>query len=119
MTPVWNNINAKYLALRKERNPANAATIGDILNKALEADRQDVKMLNDLVAKVVEAQLYRDLLPQQMTADELKATIAAIVAEVQAVTKKDTGKVMKVLRDRHEGVYDGKTAIALVAEVLV
>lgn len=159
MTPVWNNINAKYLTLRKERNPANAAAIGTLsaligdiqrlakdegrevndldaiklvkssankcqetigfITTAMATDCHAPKLASDLALKTAEAQLYRDLLPKQMTNDELKSVIATIVQEVQAVTKKDTGKVMKVLRDRHEGVYDGKTAITLVAEVLV
>lgn len=57
-------------------------------------------------------------LPTPLTDAELRATIVAVAAEVGATSKRDMGKVMKVLGERYKGRYDGKSASKLVGEVL-
>ena len=50
-------------------------------------------------------QLY---LPQQLTAAELSAEIAAAIAEAKATSAKDMGAVMKVASPRLKGKAEGK-----------
>ena len=57
-------------------------------------------------------------LPKALTDDELRALIGALAAEVGATSKRDMGKVMKVLGERYKGRYDGKLASKLIGEVL-
>lgn len=57
-------------------------------------------------------------LPKALTDAELRACITAIATEVGATSKRDLGKVMKVLAERYKGRYDGKAASKLITEVL-
>ncbi len=57
-------------------------------------------------------------LPQPLDEAALREAIVALAAEVGATTKRDMGKVMKALGERHKGRYDGKVASRLVGELL-
>jgi len=57
-------------------------------------------------------------LPTPLTDVELRAIIAAVATEVGATSKRDMGKVMKVLGERYKGRYDGKAASKLIGETL-
>ena len=48
-------------------------------------------------------------LPAAMSLEELTAIIEAAIAETEATTKKDMGKVMKLVQERTAGRADGKT----------
>lgn len=54
-------------------------------------------------------------LPQQMSADELKSAIVTIAEETAGA---NMGVVMKVLKEKYAGLYDGKLASTLTKEVL-
>ena len=57
-------------------------------------------------------------LPKMMTEDELKSAIDSVVIETGASSMKDMGNVMKLLRERYAGQYDGKTASEYIKEKL-
>ena len=57
-------------------------------------------------------------LPKMMTEDELKTAVDSVVAETGASSMKDMGNVMKLLRERYAGQYDGKTASEYIKEKL-
>ncbi len=57
-------------------------------------------------------------LPKMMTEDELKSAIDSVVTETGASSMKDMGNVMKLLRERYAGRYDGKTASEYIKEKL-
>jgi uncharacterized protein YqeY len=65
-----------------------------------------------------EIEIISGYLPKQMTEDEAKAAIAAIVAETGAASIKDMGKVMAVLKERHAGKMDFAKASGLVKAAL-
>ena len=62
-------------------------------------------------AEIVVLEKY---LPAAMSAEDLAKLVEAVIAEIGATSKKDMGKVMKLLQERSEGRADGK---ALSAEV--
>lgn len=66
---------------------------------------------------VLEKKILSDYLPPQMSALELELTIQNIIAEIGASTK-DMGKVMALLKQRHEGLYDGKVSSTIVKNML-
>ena len=49
-------------------------------------------------------------LPKLMTEDELKEAIDGIVSETGASSMRDMGAVMKLLKERYAGRYDGRAA---------
>jgi len=58
-------------------------------------------------------------LPQQMSEDEAKAAIAALIAETGAASMKDMGRVMALVRERHATSIEPARASALVKAALV
>lgn len=59
-----------------------------------------------------------ELLPKQMSEDEVKPIVEAVVKDLGASTKKDMGRVMKEVMARIKGAADGKTISKLVSSVL-
>ena len=60
-----------------------------------------------------------ELLPKQMSEDEVKPIIEAVVKDLGASTKKDMGRVMKEVMAKTKGAADGKLVSKLVASVLI
>jgi uncharacterized protein YqeY len=67
--------------------------------------------------QVREVSILEAYIPKQMTTEQLKEAVAAIKVEISA-SPKDMGKVMALLKARHDGQYDGKVASTIVKEVL-
>lgn len=59
-----------------------------------------------------EREILLSYLPQQMSADELKAALSKSGA-------KNIGEAMKYLKTNHDGLYDGKMASEIAKEVIV
>jgi uncharacterized protein len=57
-------------------------------------------------------------LPQQLTEEELRAEIKAILAETGATSMKDMGKVMAAASKKIAGRTDGKAISTMVKELL-
>lgn len=65
-----------------------------------------------------EIEIIEKFLPKQLSVDELKSEVAAIVSEVGASSPADMGKVMGAATKKLAGKADGKTISALVKELL-
>ncbi|MES2774344.1 MAG: GatB/YqeY domain-containing protein [Bacteroidota bacterium] len=65
-----------------------------------------------------EIAVIEKFLPKQMGADELKAAVANIIAELGASSPADMGKVMGAATKQLAGKADGKAISALVKELL-
>ena len=65
-----------------------------------------------------EARIIEDYLPAELPDDELRAIVAAAVAETGASSPKDMGRVMKVAMPVVDGRADGRRVSALVREAL-
>jgi uncharacterized protein YqeY len=73
----------------------------------------------DLAAKErEELAIIEKFLPQQMSAEELKAEVSAIIAQVGAKTPADMGKVMGVASKQLAGKTDGKAISEMVKQLL-
>lgn len=56
--------------------------------------------------ELAEISVIEEFLPRQLSADEVKAAIAAAVAEAGATSIRDMGKVMAVLKGKYTGQMD-------------
>jgi len=65
-----------------------------------------------------EIAIIQKFLPKQMSADEVKAALTNIIAEVGASSPAVMGKVMGVATKQLAGKADGKTISSLVKELL-
>ena len=65
-----------------------------------------------------EIEIIEKFLPKQLSVDELKSEVAAIISEVGASSPADMGKVMGAATKKLAGKADGKTISTLVKELL-
>ena len=73
----------------------------------------------ELAAKErAEIEIISGYLPKQMSEDEAKAAIAAVVKEINAQSVKDMGKVMAALKERFAGKMDFGKASGVVKSLL-
>ena len=69
-------------------------------------------------AEKVELEFLRKYLPAQLSEEEVSAVVKAVIAELGATSKKDTGRVMKEVMARVKGQADGKLVSRLVGAAL-
>jgi uncharacterized protein YqeY len=69
-------------------------------------------------AERTEIAVIREFMPRQMGEADAKAAIAAAIAETDAASMKDMGKVMAALKERFAGQMDFSKASAAVKELL-
>jgi len=62
-------------------------------------------------------EVYKEFAPEDMSADQIKEVIAAVLAElaIEAPTPADKGKIMKVLMPKVKGKADGKMVNEILA----
>lgn len=65
-----------------------------------------------------EIAVIEKFLPKQMSVDEIKVAVAAIIASLGASSPADMGKVMGVASKELAGKADGKTISSVVKELL-
>jgi uncharacterized protein YqeY len=85
----------------------------DSLEIFRQQNRADLAQKEEEEIKVIE-----QFLPRQLSADELKSVISAIIEEVGAKDLQDLGKVMGVATKKVAGQADGKMISACVKELL-
>jgi len=56
--------------------------------------------------ELAEIGVIEDYLPRQLSAEETDAAIAAVIAELEASSIRDMGRVMNLLKARHTGQID-------------
>lgn len=115
----------KDIELRTASNvPDDDVVVTDVLQKMAKQRRESITLYEQggrqELAEVEKAELtvIETFLPQQMSDDETKAAIAAIIAETGAEGMKDMGKVVAALKARHGTQLDMGKASGLVKAAL-
>ena len=96
--------------------PLNETEIMQILSVLVKQRKDSIEQFakggrTDLVEKEeAELKVVQEFLPAQMSDEEVEALIKKAIAEAEAVSVKDMGKVMKILMPQLTGRADGKTA---------
>lgn len=65
-----------------------------------------------------EVEIIRTFMPKQMSADEQRAAVQGVIADVGATSMKDMGKIMAALKERYAGQMDFGKASGMVKELL-
>lgn len=100
------------------------AELLDLFSKMVKQRRESAELYEkgerpDLVEKErAEIAVLEEFMPRQMGEDEVKAAVAAVVAELGASSIKDMGKVMGALKERYAGQMDFAKAGAAVKAAL-
>ncbi len=95
-----------------------------VLTRAVKSRRDSVQSYReggreDLAEKEeAEIAVIERYLPTQLTEDEAREAIVAIVGDLGVSSKQDLGKVMKEVMSRHRGQIDGKLASSIAGELL-
>lgn len=98
--------DAEVLALIRKFVKNNVETI-----TALNSDLDDYRVL----LLVQENKLLEKYLPKQLDSDELVSAVRSIIGELRATSSPaNMGAVMKILKERFEGQYDGKAASMII-----
>ena len=104
--------------------PDDDLLVTEVLQKMIKQRRESVEMYRqgnreELAAKEeAEIAVIERFLPQQMSEEEAKAAISAIIAETGAASMKDMGKVMGEVKARHASSIEPARASALVKALL-
>lgn len=106
------------------QQPDDDAMVTEVLQKMIKQRRESVEMFtkggrDELAAKEqAEIAVIERFLPVQMSEDEAKAAIAAIISELGASSMKDMGKVMGEVKARHATSIEPAKASQLVRAAL-
>ncbi|MBM3545990.1 MAG: GatB/YqeY domain-containing protein [Alphaproteobacteria bacterium] len=98
------------------------ADIQNMMQGMIKQRRESVEMFKrgaraDLVEKEEgEIAVIERFLPQQMSEDEMKEAIKALVAELGIASVKDMGKAMAALKERYSGRMDFSKASGIVRQ---
>lgn len=80
-------------------------------------DLDNLVLTNDSVL-TTEREILESYLPKQLDEQGIKDAVAAIVATLHEKSPKMMGVVMKELKSKYDGQYDGKVASQIVKESL-
>ena len=118
---IQSAIKNRDIELRTGTAPADDdAMITEVLQKMIKQRRESIALYEQggrqelADAEKAEVAVIEAFLPAQMSEDETKAAIDAIVAEIGASSVKDMGRVMALLKERHAGQLDMSKASGLV-----
>jgi uncharacterized protein YqeY len=118
---IQSSLKNRDIELRGASAPADDdVTVTEVLQKMIKQRRESVALYEQggrqelADAEKAEIEVIESFLPRQMSEDEAKAAIDAIVAETGASSVKDMGKVMAALKEKHAGAMDMSKASGLV-----
>ena len=122
---VQSNIKNRDIELRTGSGGANDdAMVTEVLQKMIKQRRESVELYKkggreELAAnEEAEIAVIERFLPAQMSDDEARAAIAAIVAETGASSMKDMGRVMSLVKERLGTSIEPARASGLVKTAL-
>ena len=116
--------NADIEARGEGRPPLSDEALLGVLQKMIKQRQEAVELYDKGGRAELAAQEREEItvisayLPKQMSEDEVKAAISAIVAETGAAGIKDMGKVIGALKAKHAGQMDFAKASGLVKAAL-
>jgi uncharacterized protein YqeY len=122
---IQSAIKNRDIELRTASAPADDdQLVTDVLQKMIKQRRESVELYRkggrEELAATEEAEIavIERFLPAQMSDDEAKAAVQAIVAEMGASSMKDMGRVMAAVKERHPTNIEPARASALVKAAL-
>jgi uncharacterized protein YqeY len=122
---IQSALKNRDIELRTGTAPADDdQLVTDVLQKMIKQRRESVDLYRkggrEELAATEEAEIavIERFLPQQMSEDEAKAAIAALIAELGAGSMKDMGRVMAAVKERHPTSIEPARASALVKAAL-
>lgn len=121
--------NIKKVLLEVKTAPGANNTVSEeaavkIIQKLVKQGRESAELYasqnrNDLAQEeLAQVQVMEKYLPKQLSNDEIKEAVKAIIEEIDATGQQDFGKVMGIASKRLAGKADGKAISAATKELL-
>ena len=104
--------------------PDDDLLVTEVMHKMIKQRRESVELYRkggrEELAAIEETEIavIERFLPAQMSEDEAKAAVAAVIAELGANSMKDMGRVMAEVKARHASEIEPARASALVKAAL-
>jgi len=120
-------IKGEILLFKTSEAGSREVTDGDVLKMIQKLVKQRKESAEQYVAagrqeladnELAEVAVMEKYLPKQLSADEVRARIQEIIAQVGATSIKDMGKVMGAANKALAGLSDGRTISGIVKELL-
>ena len=108
----------------KGKDGVDDQEILEILAKMIKQRQESVKTYEEAgrlelaEAEQEEIQIISKFLPEQLSADETRSAVEAVVKEIGAESLKDMGRTMGTLKERYAGQMDFSVSSAIVKELL-
>ena len=81
----------------------------------LSSEGETTEVMETLKKEISILEMY---IPEQLTEIELTGIISTVVAENSICNMKGMGLIMKSLKEKYDGLYDGKLASLIVKKIL-
>jgi hypothetical protein len=110
----------QYEEMEKKVEPLPDAGILEVLQREIKKRREEIEFAEKanrpelITALNVDIQTIEVFLPRQLSADELSAIVTELRGSDPSL---NMGGVMKILKERYAGQYDGRTASDLVKKI--
>ena len=122
---IQSALKNRDIELRTGTAPADDdLVVTEVLQKMIKQRRESVDLYRkggrEELASAEEAEIavIERFLPRQMSEDEARAAVQAIIAEVGASSMKDMGRVMALVKERHASEIEPARASGLVRAAL-
>jgi uncharacterized protein len=122
---IQSAVKNRDIELRTGTAPADDdLLVTEVLQKMIKQRRESEALYRQggrpelAAAEQAEIAIIEKFLPQQMSEDEAKATVAAVIAELGATSMKDMGRVMAEVKARHASSIEPARASGLVKALL-
>ena len=124
---VLRNINKVFIEAKSVAGAPEQITDSEsvkIIQKLAKQGRESAEIYKnqgreDLYAhEMAQVEVLNEFLPKQLSEEELRTALKAIIEKVGATSAKEMGKVMGVASKELAGVADGKAISAIVKELL-
>jgi len=122
---IQSGVKNRDIELRTGTAPADDdLLVTEVMQKMVKQRRESVALYRQggrpelADAEEAEIAIIEKFLPQQMSDDEAKATVAAVIAELGASSMKDMGRVMAEVKARYASSIEPARASGLVKAAL-
>lgn len=114
----------KEIELRVKNKELSNEDIISLIQKIIKQNTEANEMFvkggrNDLVEQNnIEINILQEFLPKQLTNEEINDIIKSVIADVNAVSIKDMGKVISQIKSKYAGQVDMSIVSSKIKEIL-
>ncbi|MGM0607184.1 MAG: GatB/YqeY domain-containing protein [Candidatus Muiribacteriota bacterium] len=114
--------DAQKEAINSGNREPDDKIVNKLIKKYLKNTKETLGLKNkqgmDISQEKDEKEILESYLPKQLTEAELEKIVSELVDQLPEKNKKFMGQIMKSLKQKYDGAFDGKTASSIVGKKL-